>query len=176
MRVPTNSTGKVGPMNPNQFRKVAASANKVAQIELASDQAGVASSFVAKIKASPVSIGTNRWRYQWEEVIVVDDNSVVTAGVARKNSGLTGMEFTWALNLCEMCQSISSPTKVGPGVTISTIPAGFSVQPISEGTCVVMHAMKRRSGKPIFCFSMPNAIDGTCTAFTGGGGGGGAIE
>lgn len=129
-----------------------------------SDGRGTYETFVAKILASPVSVGTNRWRYAWEEVVVKDDHGIATPSAKRSSRSTgTAAEFTYALNLCEMCQSTASPTKVGPGVTISTIPTGFSVQPIAEGTCVVMHAMNRRSGRPLFAFSMPNAIDGTCT-------------
>jgi hypothetical protein len=118
--------------------------------------------FIAKILASPVSVGTNRWRYAWEEVVVKDDHGIATPSAKRASRSTgTAAEFTYALNMCEMCQSISA-SLVGPGVTVSTIPSGFSLQPIAENTCVVMHAMNRRSGRPLFAFSMPNAIDGTC--------------
>jgi hypothetical protein len=103
---------------------------------------------------------TTRWRYAWEEVVLKDDNTVVTPATRRAN----GTDATtYAINLCELCQAGASPTKVGPGVTISTIPAGFTLQPIAANTCVIMYALRRASGKQLFCFSMPNAIDGACT-------------
>ena len=127
-----------------------------------SDGRSTYETFVARILASPVSVGTNRWRYAWEEVVVKDDHGIATptAKRASRSTG-TAAEFTYALNLCEMCQATSA-TIVGPGVTVAGLPNGFSLQPIAEHTCVIMHAMNRRSGRPLFAFSMPNAIDGTC--------------
>jgi hypothetical protein len=118
--------------------------------------------FIAKILASPVSVGTNRWRYAWEEVVVKDDHEVTTPSGKRASRSSGGdSEFTYALNMCEMLQSVTA-TEVGPGITVSSIPAGFTVRAIAENTCVIMHAMNRRSGRPLYAFSMPNAIDGTC--------------
>lgn len=124
--------------------------------------------FIARILSNPVLItgSTARWRYAWEEVAIKDDHTVLTfsnAGARRSRSTGTESELTYAINLCELCQATSA-TKVGPGITVGSLPTGFSLQPIAEHTCVVMHAMKRRSGKPLYAFSMANAIDGTCEA------------
>lgn len=140
-----------------------------------SDGRGNYETFIAKILANPVAItgATSRWRYAWEEVVVKDDHKTESlSGKRMSRSTGTGSEFTYALNLCEMCQSITSPTKVGPGVTISSLPSGFTVQPIAENTCVIMHAMRRRSGLLLYAFSMPNAIDGSCQNNLNAGGGG----
>lgn len=140
-----------------------------------SDGRGTYETFVAKILSSPVSIGTNRWRYAWEEVVIKDDHLTAAISGSRKSRSTgTGAEFTYALNLCELCQAVSG-TKVGPGVTIATLPSGFSAQPIEANTCVIMHALRRRSGRQLYAFSMPNAIDGTCPSYLTGGGGG-AVE
>jgi len=142
---------------------------------VASDRAPAYETFVAKILSSPVSIGTNRWRYAWEEVVIKDDHLTAAISGSRKSRSTgTGAEFTYALNLCELCQAVSG-TKVGPGVTIATLPSGFSAQPIEADTCVIMHALRRRSGRQLYAFSMPNAIDGTCPSYLTGGGGG-AVE
>ena len=45
--------------------------------------------FVARILASPVSVGTNRWRYAWEEVVVKDDHGIATP-TAKRASRSTG--------------------------------------------------------------------------------------
>lgn len=158
------SKGRVGPANSGAWRDAARKLNKSA-VQVASGKGAVYESFLARIKASPEAIGasTTRWTYQWEEVAIKSDwtYEVVTGGRrSRAKSGAAG-EFTWAINLCEMCQG-SSATMVGPGVAISSIPSGFSVQPIAEHTCVVMHAARFKNGKSLYCFAMPNAIDGAC--------------
>ena len=160
-RVSEASRGKVGPLSPGQFRELASNANKPQQLGHRSQRAEPSDWFIAKIKASPVLLSgsTTRWRYAWEEVVLKDDNTVVTTSARRAN----GTDATtYAINLCELCQAGASPTKVGPGVTISTIPAGFTLQPIAANTCVIMYSLRRASGKQLFCFSMPNAIDGAC--------------
>jgi hypothetical protein len=163
-------------MTPGQFRHLMRDGNRPPMKGRQSAPAQFADWFVARIKASPVLLSgsTTRWRYAWEEVVLKDDNTAATTAT-RRASGTAAT--TYAINLCELCQAGASPTKAGPGVTISTIPAGFTVQPIAANTCVIMHALRRASGKQLFCFSMPNAIDGTCQAnLDGGGEGGGPIE
>jgi len=174
-RLSATSTGKVGPLTPGQVRHLARETNRP---QLKGQQASTSQQadwFIAKIKASPVLLSgsTTRWRYAWEEVVLKDDNTVITTAT-RRASGTAAT--TYAINLCELCQA-GGGTKAGPGVTISSIPSGFEVKPIAENTCVIMHALRRASGKQLFCFSMPNAIDGTCQSnLIGGGGGGGSIE
>jgi len=160
-RLTPTSAGKVGPMQPGQYRDLARDANKPKTIGKDSRLGGPTETFIARIKSGAVLLSgsTNRWRYAWEEVVVKDDNSVVATATRRANGSDAS---TYAINLCEMCQQAGGATKVGPGVTITSIPAGYAVAPIAENTCVIMHAMQRASGKQLFCFSMPNAIDGSC--------------
>lgn len=161
-RVSEASRGKVGPLSPGQFRQLASLANTVQERGDRSQTASGSDWFIAKIKASPVLLSgsTTRWRYAWEEVVLKDDNTVVTTSARRAN----GTDATtYAINLCELCQQPAGATKIGPGVTITSIPSGYSVAPIAENTCVIMHALRRASGQQLFCFSMPNAIDGACT-------------
>lgn len=175
-RLGATSTGKVGPLTPGQMRHLARETNRPQLKGRQAPTAQQADWFIAKIKTTPVLLSgsTTRWRYAWEEVVLKDDNTVITTAT-RRASGTDAT--TYAINLCELCQAGASPTKVGPGVTISTIPAGFTLQPIAANTCVIMYALRRASGKQLFCFSMPNAIDGSCSAnFAGGGGGGGPVE
>lgn len=172
-RLSEGAKGKVGPASAGAWREAARKLNKAA-VQVASGKGAIHESFLARIKSGPEAIGasTTRWTYQWEEVSIKTDwtyEAVSGGRRSRAKSGSAG-EFTWALNLCEMCQG-SSATMLGPGVTASTIPSGFSLQPIAEHTCVVMHTVRFKSGKTLYCFSMPNAIDGSCPAFTGGGGG-----
>jgi hypothetical protein len=148
-------------MQPGQYRDLARSVNDPKRQGKTGSPSGVTDIFVARIKSGAVLLSgsTNRWRYTWEEVVVKDDNAVVATATRRANGTDAS---TYAINLCEMCQQPGGATKVGPGVTISSIPAGYAVAPIAENTCVLMHAMQRASGKQLFCFSMPNAIDGSC--------------
>lgn len=161
-RLASNSKSKVGQIYPGQFRHLVRELNRPELKGRQSPKPEFADWFIAKIKASPalLSGSTTRWRYAWEEVVLKDDNTVVTTSARRAN----GTDATtYAINLCELCQAGASPTKVGPGVTIATIPAGFTLQPIAANTCVIMYSLRRASGKQLFCFSMPNAIDGACT-------------
>lgn len=122
--------------------------------------------FIAKILANPVLVSgsTKRWKYKWEEVEIKDDASCSTytgTNVGRRKSGTD--EITFALNTCEFCQESGAATKVGPGILISNIPAGFELKAVAENTCVIMHAMRRRNGKPLYVFSMASPIDGSCS-------------
>ncbi len=115
--------------------------------------------FLAKITGS-TSIGTNRYKYDFTEVVL--DESY---GFGDRSGGRTGTD---ALNLCEMSNTAST---VGPGVDVaaSDYPAGFSMMPIGkagDGTeidlLVVMFAVKDTDGGLRSVFSMTNTHDGTC--------------
>lgn len=159
-RISETTKGRVGPMAPGQFRELTSKANKPARIGKGTQRPDPGDWFIAKIKSNPVLLSgsSNRWRYRWEEIVLKDDNTTLATST-RRASGTEAV--TYAINLCEICQA-GSGTKIGPGVTISTLPSGFAAQPIAENTCVIMYALRRASGKHLFCFSMPNAIDGAC--------------
>lgn len=172
-RISEGTRGKVGPLSPGQWRDAARSLNE-SKAKNAGQQTNATESFLARIKSDPKQISTFRWRYQWEEIVIKDDHSIEAKPAPRQNrpdSAALG-QFTWALNMCEMCQVGGSPTTVGPGINIASIPPGFEPKPIAANTCVIMNAFLRKSGKVVYCFSMPNAIDGTCTSSLGGGSGG----
>lgn len=170
-RLTEGTKGKVGPANPGAWRKAARKLNANERKPIQSP-GQVYDSFIARITGNTALSGsTTRWRYQWEECLVKDDYTVTKSTDAapvkglrasRSDAGTLG-EWTHAINLCEMCQAGASPTTIGPGVTISGIPSGFSVKPIATNTVVIMHALQRKSGKVLYAFSMPNAIDGTCS-------------
>lgn len=163
-RISETSSGKVGPALPGAWRAAAKMWNLPWRKGRAADERGTHETFIARIKASPNSISSTRWRYQWEEVFLKDDLSVATFTAARRSRLDAGAGYldSYAINLCELCQVAATPTVLGPGIVLSHIPAGFSLQPIAENTCVIMHVFNRVSGKIQYAFSMPNAIDGAC--------------
>lgn len=173
-RLTEGSKGRVGPASPGAWRSAARALNEPKDLGAAVDTKNERESFVARIKSNPHAVTSVRWLYQWEEVFIKSDLSVETFTSAKRSrlDVATGYLESYAINLCEVCQSVGSASVVGPGVSISNIPAGFSLRPISENTCVIMFPVTRKDGRIQYAFSMPNAIDGSCPSFTGGGGGG----
>jgi len=115
--------------------------------------------FLAKITGS-TSIGTNRYKYDWTEVVLDD-----TYGFADRSNARTGSD---ALNVCEMSNTAST---VGAGVDVGAAdyPTGFSMMPIGKAgddtlidVVVVMFAMRDDAGALRSVFSLANAHDGTC--------------
>jgi len=101
---------------------------------------------------SPIPGTTRRWLYGWQAA----------------NIGSTGTySFEYAAELwykgsaLNVIEGGNSASFVGPGITYSNIPSGFSVKPV-EGY-VLLFPGRRTNGAPIWLFSVANAVDGLCT-------------
>lgn len=180
---------KVGPWSPNQIRAIADAVNKVNDTA-PQPNSGASSGptvFLARITGStPVSgktavYGGNpsarpvAWTYSWEEVSVNTSDAYETNKGYRRTSTLAGTKGK-AFNGCEGVQMIGATTTLGPGISTSNIPNGFTFKEIATNTVVLMYALSRDNGEPLFFFSVPNAVDGTCTSSLAGDGGAGEIE
>lgn len=180
---------KVGPWSPNQIRAIADAVNKVndAAPQPNSGASSGPTVFLARITGStPVSgktatVGGSAspqavaWTYSWEEVSVNTSDAYETTKGYRRTSTLAGTKGK-AFNGCEGPQMIGTTAVLGPGITTTNIPNTFTFKPIATNTVVLMYALSRDNGEPLFFFSVPNAVDGTCTSSLTGGGGGGEID
>lgn len=186
MRVNGAWTTSVGPWSPGMIRQIADTVNAMNERqETPAANARVAPTvFLARITGStPVSGKTATvggiaaqpvaWTYDWEEVSVNTGGTYETAKTYRRTSTLAGTKGK-AFNGCEGVQMIGTTATLGPGITTSNIPNGFTFKEIATNTVVLMYALSRDNGEPLFFFSVPNAVDGTCDAALSGGGGGGA--
>jgi hypothetical protein len=115
------------------------------------------------------------WTYDWEEVSLNTGGTYETAKAYRRTSTLAGTKGK-AFNGCEGVQMIGATTTLGPGITTANIPSGFTFKQIATNTVVLMYALSRDNGEPCFFFSVPNAVDGTCTSSLTGETGGGEGE
>ena len=102
--------------------------------------------------ATAISGEVNRWEYSWVRAEAVN-NSAKTFQQVASESWYTGTAYN-------AIEGANSSTFVGPGVTKSNIPAGFSVQPVSGFVLIFPHRMTDGTERWLFC--VPNAIDGTC--------------
>jgi len=180
---------KVGPWSPNQIRAIADAVNKVndAAPQPNSGASSGPTVFLARITGStPVSGKTAvyggdpsarpvAWTYDWEEVSLNTGGTYETTKSYRRTSTLAGTKGK-AFNGCEGVQMIGATTTLGPGISTSNIPNGFTFKEIATNTVVLMYALSRDNGEPLFFFSVPNAVDGTCTSSLTGETGGGEGE
>lgn len=167
---------KVSPWSPNQIRAIADAVNKVndAAPQPNSGSASGPTVFLARITGStPVSGKTAvyggstsarpvAWTYDWEEVSLNTSDAYETTKSYRRTSTLAGTKGK-AFNGCEGPQMIGATTTLGPGITTSNIPNGFTFKEIATNTVVLMYALSRDNGEPCFFFSVPNAVTGTCS-------------
>jgi len=116
--------------------------------------------FLAQITTSSLIGGTaNRYYYTWEEINMVDENTV-----EEKLGGRSGDE---AINLCEIPNTIDN---VAPAIDLNgaTYPDGFGMRAIGDcidtvylEVVVVMHRIVDNGGVPRYVFSLANSNDGT---------------
>ena len=108
---------------------------------------------LAKITGSTAISGeVNRWEYTWTRAEVVNNSAKAFQQVASE-AWYTGTAYN-------VIEGANTSTFVGPGVTKSNIPAGFSVKPVSGYVLVYPHRMTDGTERWLFC--VPNAIDGAC--------------
>ena len=116
--------------------------------------------FLAQITTSSLIGGTdNRYYYTWEEINLVDENTV-----EEKLGGRSGTE---AINLCEIPNTADN---VAPAIDLNgaTYPANFTMRAIGDcidsvylNVVVVMHRIVDNDGVPRYVFSLANSNDGT---------------
>jgi len=178
MRVNGSTKMHIGPWSPNQVRTIADAVNsynaerrvaiphkvKVPVLIMAritgSHAISGKTATVGGVASTPIA-----WLYDWEETFIDGSGVYQNAKTQRRKSSLSSSTLGRAYNGCEGPQIIaSSPTVLGPGITIANIPAGFTIKPIEDDTVVLMYALARDNGQPLFFFSCPNAIDGACPA------------
>jgi len=164
----------VGPWSPNQVRTIADTINRIN----GEGQRGPKAPpppvvvFMARITGSTAISGKTAtiggtasqpvaWEYDWEEVSVSTTGTYNTSDTYRRKSSLIATKGK-AINGCEGPQMIGATTTLGPGITTSNIPAGFSFKAIANNTVVMMYATARATGENLFFFSVPNAVDGAC--------------
>jgi hypothetical protein len=103
------------------------------------------------------SIGTNRWKYGWEEVTLDGDD------LEEKSGGRSGTTIEdYALNIVE---DDNDANDVGPGVDVGASgyqSTSFEPQPIRTGTGVIMHQLIDTEGERRYVFALANAHDGDC--------------
>jgi len=189
IRVAGNWKHSVGPWSPSMIKVIADAVNSASEKQdtTAPAQRSAPMIFLARITGStPVSgktatVGGSAtpqpvaWTYDWEEVSVNTGGTYETAKNYRRTSTLAGTKGR-AFNGCEGVQMIGTTATLGPGITTAYIPNGFSFKPIATNTVVLMYALSRDNGEPLFFFSAPNAVDGTCSSSLTGDGGGGEEE
>lgn len=108
---------------------------------------------LAKITGSTAISGeTNRWEYTWTRAEVVNNASRTFQQVSSE-PWYSGTAFN-------TMEGGNTTTTVTPGVTVSNIPTGWSVKPVSGYVILFPHRCTDGTERWLFC--VPNAIDGSC--------------
>ena len=176
MRVNGATKKPIGPWSPIQVRTIADAVNSYNEERRAGNVRStvVPVLIMARITGSHAISGKTAtvggvastpiaWLYDWEETFLNGSGAYQNSKTFRRKSSLSSGTLGRAFNGCEGPQIMAgSPTVLGPGITIANIPAGFTIKPIANDTVVLMYALGRDNGQPLFFFSCPNAIDGEC--------------
>ena len=157
MNINGNIRNNFGALNVRAFKKMADKVNERNEFDARSSPPNIQQTFVAYITGNVVVTTGRRWKYTWGLAHLDSSNLFEQRSGASLTYTNTGI---YAYNTVEALQQ--SGTKDGPGLTHSSIPSGFTLQPIATGTCV--HMLMSRGGDSLikFTFSVANAIDGTC--------------
>lgn len=111
--------------------------------------------FPAKI-GSATTDDTNQWTYNFLEVV---KSSAGYGGWTARTGGRTGT----ARNMFEDMNDGVGIEGNGIDVDGTDFPAGFSIQPVPDGTVVMMYrVLEAATGTQEFWFDYVNAVDGTC--------------
>jgi hypothetical protein len=158
MNINGNIRNNFGALNVRAFKKMADKVNERNEFDSRSSPPNIQQTFVAYITGNVVVITGRRWKYTWGLAHLDSSNLFEQRSGASLTYTNTGI---YAYNTVESLQQASG-TKNGPGFTHANIPSGFTLQPITTGTCV--HMLMSRGGDSLlkFTFSVANAIDGTC--------------
>jgi hypothetical protein len=157
MNINGNIPNNFGALNVRAFKKMADKVNERNEFDARSSPPNIQQTFVAYITGNVVVTTGRRWKYTWGLAHLDSSNLFEQRSGASLTYTNTGI---YAYNTVEALQQ--SGTKDGPGLTHTSIPSGFTLQPIATGTCV--HMLMSRGGDSLlkFTFSVANAIDGTC--------------
>ena len=159
MDIKPNIRSNFGPLSPRGFNKIAAKANERTTRDATRDLLPGTKVFIAVITGNTTIISNRRWKYNWSQSYLKSSNKLFT----QSSTYLVSATGTEAYNTCEaLQQDTTSNPKDGPGITHSSIPSGFLLQPIATGTNVLMFQSRDDLGAVTFVFSLANAIDGTC--------------
>lgn len=176
MRVNGSTRQSLGPWSPNMVRTIADAVNAYndERTSLPAQRVKIPTFFLARITGNTAISGKTAtvggvagtqvaWTYDWEEVSMNTSGTYQTAKDYRRKSSLVSGTLGKAYNGAEGPQTITATTTLGPGITTANIPAGYTIKAIANDTVVLMYALSRDNGEPLFFFCCPNAIDGICT-------------
>lgn len=157
MDIKPNIKNNFGPFTPRGFNKLAAKANESKLFQTSKNFDKLPPLFIAQITGKVDIITDRRWKYTWESGNL--DSSEFFVENFLITYSITGV---YAYNTCEALQQ-SGGQNNGPGFINNNIPSGFKLKPIATGTFVHMFMNRGSDSKIRFTFSMPNAVDGTCS-------------
>ena len=161
MRIKPNIRSSIGMITPRVFNKIAKTCNKREKELEPTSREYRPTVFFACIMDATVVVAGRQWKYTWTRSQIV--TSTTADFVIESNYSLTfGNGNFYAYNGCEMAHLVNGDYD-GPGFLHANIPTGYALQPICAGTHVMMMSERSTDGNMIFVFSIPNAIDGTCT-------------
>jgi len=158
MNINGNIRNNFGALNVRAFKKMADKVNERREFDSRPNPPDIQQTFVAYITGNSVVISGRRWKYTWGLAHLDSSNQFEQRSGASLTYTNTGI---YAYNTIESLQQTSGSLN-GPGFIDASIPSGYTLQPISAGTCV--HMLMSRGGDSLlkFTFCVPNAIDGTC--------------
>ena len=160
MDIKPNIKGRFGPLTPRAFNAMANKVNEKAKPTTIPTGADSPTVFLAIILANEEIIADRQWKYEWARANQANDTDyfqeLPDASLTYENTQ------AYAYNGCEAVQQEEGLID-GPGITHTSIPAGFALQPIADGTCVLMLKVPDSNGVLRFVFSVANAIDGACS-------------
>ena len=160
MDIKPNIKGRFGPLSARAFNAMANKVNEKAKPTTIPTGADSPTVFLAIILANEEIIADRQWKYEWARANQANDTDyfqeLPDASLTYENTQ------AYAYNGCEAVQQESGLID-GPGITHTSIPVGFALQPIADGTCVLMLKVPDSNGVLRFVFSVANAIDGECS-------------
>jgi len=116
---------------------------------------GIGETWIEITGATEISEGTNRWGYDW--------NEVEPSGVGTFQDRPSGRDSTGDGLAYNTAEINNGPTGVqGNGVDVDTLPAGFSVQPVTVGWIGRAIGPYDDEGTAYWLFTSENGVDGEC--------------
>ena len=153
MDIKPNIRKGFGPMSTRGWNKIANKANERSPANDArgrkSNASGSSGDLAIVLTAS--TIGTRRWKY----IVSLCEFNLTTQMFEEINNSALTLD---AYNTIESLQA-TDITRNGPGFTETAIPSGYALQPIGDGTVVIVTKING-----VYFFSVPNPIDGECPA------------
>jgi hypothetical protein len=102
------------------------------------------------------SIAPNRWEYDWVRAELPTDIEFGERPFAERGG--------WEGKALNVIEGMNTASYAGPGVSTSGLPGTFSLRPVQG--YVMIFATISEAGNPRWFFSVPNALDGSCTPLT----------